>query len=212
MSIKLPPLDRLDPAEAWQPWRPDAHQPWNLRWAGHLYRRAAFGGTLDELRRAVADGLPATLDRLLKGNSEAAAYESLLSDTGLSIAKGGDEAALRGWWLYAMLHGGHPLREKLTLFWHNHFATSNAKVRSTELMFAQNQALRRHALGRFRPLLADLSRDPAMLVWLDSNRNVKGQANENYAREVMELFTLGVGNYTEADIREAARAFKGLVS
>jgi uncharacterized protein (DUF1800 family) len=207
--MKLPPLDRLDPAEAWQPWQPDAHQRWDLRWAGHLHRRAAFGATLDELRRAVAAGLPTTLDRLLKGSSEAATYESLLSDTGQSIAKGGDEAALRGWWLYAMLHGGHPLREKLTLFWHNHFATSNAKVRSTELMFAQNQALRRHALGQFRPLLADLSRDPAMLVWLDSNRNVKGQANENYAREVMELFTLGVGNYTEADIREAARAFTG---
>jgi hypothetical protein len=209
MSKKLPPLDRIDPAGAWQPWRPDADQPWNLRWAGHLLRRAAFGGNLDELRQAVRDGLPATLDRLLQGAPEAAGYESLLADTGSSIAKGGDESALRGWWLYAMLNGGHPLREKLTLFWHNHFATSIAKVRSTELMFGQNQALRRNALGRFRPMLADLSRDPAMLIWLDSNRNVKGQANENYAREVMELFTLGVGHYTETDVREAARAFTG---
>jgi uncharacterized protein (DUF1800 family) len=133
----------------------------------------------------------------------------LLTDTGASIAKGGDEAALRGWWVYAMLYGGHLLREKLTLFWHNHFATSIAKVRSTELMFGQNQTLRRHALGKFRPLLADMSRDAAMLVWLDSNRNVKGQPNENYSREVMELFTLGVGHYTETDIREAARAFTG---
>ena len=108
-----------------------------------------------------------------------------------------------------MLEGGHPLREKLTLFWHNHFATSYAKVRSTKLMFEQNAILRKHALGKFRPFLLDMSRDTAMLVWLDSNRNVKGAPNENYAREVMELFSLGVGNYTEKDIQEAARAFTG---
>ena len=108
-----------------------------------------------------------------------------------------------------MLESGHPLREKLTLFWHNHFATSYTKVRSTKLMFQQNLTLRRHALGKFRPFLLDMSKDTAMLVWLDSNRNVKGAANENYAREVMELFSLGVGNYTEKDVQEAARAFTG---
>ncbi|HEY1375969.1 MAG TPA: DUF1800 family protein, partial [Gemmataceae bacterium] len=207
--MALPPLDRVDPARAWQPWQPDDNQTWSPRWAGHLYRRAAFGATLDELRRAVKDGPQATLDRLLQGDPDAKQYEQLVTDTGASIAKGGDESALRGWWLYAMLNSGHPLRERLTLFWHNHFATSIAKVRSTEAMYAQNQTLRRHALGKFRPLLAEVSRDPAMLVWLDSNRNVKGQANENYAREVMELFTLGTGHYTEPDIREAARAFTG---
>jgi uncharacterized protein (DUF1800 family) len=207
--MSLPSLDRVDPGRAWQPWQPDDNQPWSLRWAGHLYRRAAFGGTLAELRQAVKAGPHATVDRLLAGDPEAKGYESLIADTGQSIAKGEDESALRGWWLYAMLNSGHPLREKLTLFWHNHFATSIAKVRSTTAMYAQNQALRRHALGNFRPMLADMSRDPAMLVWLDSNRNVKGQANENYAREVMELFTLGTGHYTETDIREAARAFTG---
>jgi uncharacterized protein (DUF1800 family) len=108
-----------------------------------------------------------------------------------------------------MLHSGHPLREKMTLFWHNHFATSIAKVQSPALMFRQNCLLRRHALGRFGPLLQAISRDGAMLVWLDSNRNVKGKPNENYARELMELFSLGVGHYTEKDIREAARAFTG---
>jgi uncharacterized protein (DUF1800 family) len=174
-----------------------------------LYRRAAFGATHDELRRAVKDGPQITLDRLLAGDAAAKEYEPLIAETGASIAKGGEETALRGWWLYAMLNSGHPLREKMTLFWHNHFATSIAKVRSTEAMYAQNQSLRRHALGKFGPLLAEISRDPAMLVWLDSNRNIKGQANENYAREVMELFTLGVGHYTEPDIREAARAFTG---
>jgi hypothetical protein len=97
----------------------------------------------------------------------------------------------------------------MTLFWHNHFATSYAKVRSTKLMYEQNVILRKHALGRFRPFLLDMSRDTAMLVWLDSNRNVKGAPNENYAREVMELFSLGVGNYTEKEVQEAARAFTG---
>ena len=120
---------------------------------------------------------------------------------------GGEQ--LRGWWLYCMLQGGHPLREKLTLFWHNHFATSLAKVQNSTLMFRQNCLLREHALGRFGPLLQAISRDAAMLVWLDSNSNVKGKPNENYARELMELFSLGVGNYTEKDVREAARAFTG---
>jgi len=108
-----------------------------------------------------------------------------------------------------MLQGGHPLREKLTLFWHNHFATSLVKVLDPQLMFRQNCLLRAHALERFGPFLQEMSRDPAMLLWLDSNSNVKGRPNENYARELMELFSLGVGNYTEKDVRQAARAFTG---
>jgi uncharacterized protein (DUF1800 family) len=108
-----------------------------------------------------------------------------------------------------MLRGGHPLREKMTLFWHNHFATSLVKVRDPVLMFRQNELLRAHALGKFGPFLQAISRDGAMLLWLDSSSNVKGKPNENYARELMELFSLGVGNYTEKDVREAARAFTG---
>jgi uncharacterized protein (DUF1800 family) len=108
-----------------------------------------------------------------------------------------------------MLQSGHPLREKMTLFWHNHFATSIAKVQSTTLMFRQNCLLRDHALSRLGPLLHAITRDPAMLLWLDSNSNVRGKPNENYARELMELFSLGVGHYTEKDIREAARSFTG---
>ena len=97
----------------------------------------------------------------------------------------------------------------MTLFWHNHFATSIAKVRLTTLMFHQNLLIRKHALGKFGPFLHDMSKDAAMIVWLDNNSNVKGKPNENYAREVMELFSLGVGHYTEKDVREAARAFTG---
>src|SRR5262249_24407909 len=125
------------------------------------------------------------------------------------IARRNNAFDLRGWWLYAMFWSPHLLREKMTLFWHNHFATSIVKVQRTNLMYQQNALLRRHALGRFQPLLLDMSRDPAMLVWLDSNSNVKGKSNENYAREIMELFSLGVGNCTEKDIRNAARAFTG---
>jgi uncharacterized protein (DUF1800 family) len=108
-----------------------------------------------------------------------------------------------------MLQGRHPLREKMTLFWHNHFATSIAKVISPGLMFRQNVLLREHALGKFGPFLQAVSKDGAMLFWLDSNSNVKSHPNENYARELMELFSLGVGNYTEKDVRQAARAFTG---
>jgi uncharacterized protein (DUF1800 family) len=205
----LAPLDKLDPNDAWQPWQPDDKQPWDLKWAGHLYRRATFGASHTELQDAVKRGLPATLDLLLQGDAKAAAFDATLARLGKTIAGRENAHELRGWWLYRMLHSPYPLREKMTLFWHNHFATSVVKVASTVLMAQQNELLRKHALGKFRPFLLEMSQDPAMLVWLDSNGNVKGKPNENYARELMELFSLGVGHYTEKDIREAARAFTG---
>ncbi len=205
----LVPLENLDPVEAWKPWQPDTKQPFDLKAAGHLYRRATFGANLPELRQAVKQGLAATLDRLLSGEAGIEKRLTFLTSTGELIAGQGNANQLRGWWLYTMLHSLHPLREKLTLFWHDHFATSINKVASTQLMFKQNLTLRQHALGKFEPFLQAVSKDPAMLIWLDSNGNVKGKANENYARELMELFALGVGNYTEQDIRQAARAFTG---
>ena len=114
-------------------------------------------------------------------------------------------------WLNRILHGPDPLREKLTLFWHGHFATSNKKVESVALMDRQNETLRTHALGGFAALLEAIIADPAMLVWLDGGNSKKDKPNENFAREFLELFTLGVGHYTERDIREAARAFTGWV-
>jgi uncharacterized protein (DUF1800 family) len=205
----LPPVDKIDPERAWQPWQPSAADPWNVKWAGHLYRRAGFGGNLAELRRAVAAGPAATIDVLLKGEPKAAGFYAWLTRRA-QIDRGIKEVAqLRGWWVYCMLNSGHPLLEKMTLFWHNHFATSVAKVTSVPLMYKQNVLLRQHALGKFEPFLQAMSKDAAMLAWLDSNSNIKGRANENYARELMELFSLGVGNYTEKDIREAARAFTG---
>jgi uncharacterized protein (DUF1800 family) len=200
----------LDPAEAWQPWQPTAADPWGRKWAAHLYRRAAFGASREDLLEAERLGPAGTLDLLLRGRPEAAEIGETLLDVG-RVAAARDEGAaqLNAWWLYAMLEGGHPLREKLTLFWHNHFATSMVKVQRSEAMFRQNCLLRAHALGNFGELLHAMGKDPAMLAWLDSNSNVKGRPNENYARELMELFSLGVGHYTERDIREAARAFTG---
>jgi uncharacterized protein (DUF1800 family) len=205
----LPPPDRLDPADAWKAWAPSAADPWGRKWAAHLYRRAGFGASRAELIEAEIRGHAGTLDLLMRGRPEAADVLPTLVDTGRIKAGSKDPDPLRAWWVYVISHGGHPLREKLTLFWHNHFATSVAKVSLPALMFAQNCTLREHALGKFGPLLQAVSRDPAMLVYLDSNSNVKGRPNENYAREVMELFSLGVGNYAEKDIREAARAFTG---
>src|SRR5438105_14906283 len=210
MKSMTPMLDPIDPAEAWQPWRPSDTEPWEHKWIAHIYRRAGFGRThanFDEARRRGLDG---TLDLLMRGRPEAEQLGATLIDVGRIAAQHDDAGEqLRGWWLYCMLYGGHPLREKLTLFWHNHFATSIVKVRSADLMFRQNVLLRTHALGHFGPMLQAVSRDGAMLVWLDSNSNVKGKPNENYARELMELFSLGVGHYTEKDVREAARAFTG---
>ncbi|MDB5313188.1 MAG: hypothetical protein JWO38_7390 [Gemmataceae bacterium] len=207
MAESLPSeLSRVDPADAWKPWRPSAATPWDRKWVAHLYRRAAFGPSPAETDRALADGFETTLDRLMTGQPDAPALQDLFADAGEYFK---DPLKLRAWWLYVMLEGKHPLREKLTLFWHNHFATSFAKVQRVHLMFEQNLTLRKHALGKFRPFLLDMSKDTAMLKWLDSNQNIRSAPNENYAREVMELFSLGVGNYTEKDIQEAARAFTG---
>jgi uncharacterized protein (DUF1800 family) len=117
--------------------------------------------------------------------------------------------ALKAWWIGEMLATDSPLTERMTLFWHNHFTSSLQKVRSAELMYRQNALLRRHALGSFAEMLQAAAKDPAMVIYLDSATNRRGQPNENFAREVMELFTLGEGRYGERDVKEAARAFTG---
>jgi uncharacterized protein (DUF1800 family) len=113
------------------------------------------------------------------------------------------------WWANRMLASPRPLEEKLTLFWHGHFATSVNKVRDYRMMLRQNVMLRERASGRLRDLLVGILKDPAMLVFLDNGENVKEHPNENFGRELLELFTMGVGNYSERDVREAARAFTG---
>lgn len=115
----------------------------------------------------------------------------------------------QGWWFRRMHKTTSPLREKMTLFWHDHFATSAQKVREPVLLINQNELFRKHAFGSFSDLTRAIVNDPAMMIYLDSQSSRKGKPNENFAREIMELFTLGEGNYTENDIREAARAFTG---
>ncbi len=193
------PLDTYD----------SANQGWTRREATHLLWRCAGGASHAEITTAVADGLEKTLDRLLNPQPESLEFVTTEKLLHRAAQASGSIEALKHWWLYRLLHSANPLVERMMLFWHNHFATSNAKVRSTEKMAAQNALIRQHALGSFRRLFHGMARDVAMLVWLDGNANRKRHPNENFAREVMELFSLGVGNYSEMDIKEAARAFTG---
>ncbi|MBX9628806.1 MAG: DUF1800 domain-containing protein [Gemmataceae bacterium] len=201
----------IDPKAAWEPYRPSADNPWDRLKAGHLFRRAGFGATHAEIEAAVAAGPEATLDAVLAGRPDpddfAKTSEFMASER--SMPPGAPQERLSAWWLDRMLKTGHPLREKLTLFWHNHFATSNAKVQNARAMLGQYRLIREHALGSFRTMLTGMGTDPAMMVWLDTTMSVKGKPNENYARELMELFSLGIGHYSEGDIREAAKAFTG---
>jgi len=199
----------VDPKWAWAAYEPSAEDPWTLARASHLLRRVSFGAPWSELQRALADGPAKTVDRLLAGGDAKtrAAFYREAATTADSLTSDVDN--LPGWWLYVMLHTPHPVLEKVTLFWHGHFATSAAKVDKAPLMLAQNQLFRQHALSPFAPLVSGIAKDPAMLLWLDSATNKKFKPNENFAREVMELFCLGLGNYTERDIKEAARAFTG---
>ena len=200
--------DAINPRWAWEPYRPSEKSPWDLKKVGHLYRRAAFGATLAELEEGLRAGPDKAVTALLKGDASRPAFDAD-GELAALVKKSNSGTLARSWWLRRMLESPQPLREKMTLFWHNHFATSNAKVQNAGYMLGQYELMYRHALGNFRPLLQEMSKDPAMMVWLDTKDSKKGNPNENYARELMELFSLGIGNYTEKDIREAARAFTG---
>ena len=193
----------------WTPYEPSANDPWDLRKVAHLHRRAGFGATWAELQRDLKDGPAASVDRLLKPRQMTTDERAVLDGLRDGVLKSGDNERLKAWWLYRILFDPDPLREKLTLFWHGHFATSNRKVNNLALMLRQNETLRRHAVGEFAPFLEEIIADPAMLIWLDGAGSKKEKPNENFAREFQELFTLGIGNYTEADVRQAARAFTG---
>ena len=194
----------------WAPYVPDEAMPWDLRRVVHLHRRAGFAATWEELQRDLKDGPEASIDRLLEGRSRScgmpadfAAFADSLADRALAAP---DSSRLKGWWVYRMLFGPDPLTERLTLLWHGHFATSNAKVDNLALMRRQNETLRSLCRAPFGKLLHAMLHDPALLVWLDAQENAKGRPNENLARELMELFTLGIGPYSEDDIKQAARA------
>src|SRR5262249_49884660 len=196
----------------WEPYTPSDEAPWDLRRVVHLHRRAGFAATWGEVQRDLKDGPSAAVGRLLAGTAvttsppQFKSTPDLLADAAVSA---GEIGRLKAWWVYRMLFGPDPLGERLTLLWHNHFATSNAKVNSPRAMRRQNETLRKHARAPFAKLLDAALRDPALLVWLHAPSNRKGQPNENLARELMELFTLGIGHYSEKDVKEAARALTG---
>lgn len=177
----------------------------------HLLRRVAFGVTPDELERSLSEGFDRTVDRLI--NTPAAEPPPLPSAQDATRGNRLNAQELQTWWLQHMITTRSPLAERMTLFWHGHFTSDYRKVGlQTPFIYWQNLTWRRHALGNLREFLYQVSIDPAMLRYLDLATSTGASPNENYARELMELFTLGEGSFTEADVRAAARALAGWVT
>ncbi|HEY4672571.1 MAG TPA: DUF1800 domain-containing protein [Nitrososphaerales archaeon] len=172
----------------------------------HLFRRAGFGATETELDAYEKKGLDKTITELLNYPAAEPELEDAISKLNLKMSSLAD---IQTWWVTRMILTERPLLERMVLFWHGHFATSIRGVNNVSYMLQQNQFFRVNALGDFRDILVGISKDPAMLVWLDSNSNRRGAPNENYGRELLELFSMGIGNYTETDVKETARAFTG---
>lgn len=179
----------------------------------HLLRRFGLGASESELDFYLqSGGLNGAIERLLNYEAVDEGFTANIADYIAKDPKVKNPLPMGvvvSWWALRLLQTRRPLQEKMVVFWHNHFATSAEKVKVPMDMVQQNEVLRRNGLGNFKTLLKEVSQDPAMIFWLDNEYNVKGKPNENFAREVMELFTLGIGNYTEKDIQEAARAFTG---
>jgi uncharacterized protein (DUF1800 family) len=201
--------------DPWARYKPSVDAPWNLRRVVHLHRRAGFAASRSEIDRDLADGPDASIDRLLSGRAQASGapdpeeferISTVLADAAIASS---DSGRLKAWWLYRLLFSPDPLGERLTLMWHNHFATSNQKVNDPAAMRRQNELFRTLARAPFGELLEAAIRDPALLAWLDAPANRKGHPNENLGRELLELFSLGVGHYSENDVKETARALTG---
>lgn len=179
----------------------------------HLYRRFGFGATPDDLDRGEQIGFDNALHHLLDYRSVDEEFPVHPYEFAWRTAKGQDADpsaySYRYWWTFRMIAGQRPAQEQLTLFWHSHFPVSDGKIEDGSMMLQYLETLRNHADGKFVDLLKAVSKDPAMMRYLDLQRSLVGSPNENFAREVMELFTMGIGNYTEKDVKEAARAFTG---
>ncbi len=208
-----------------------APDKWNHQYAAHLLARSGFGATPEQIDIAARRPFTEVINGLFKSRNEPDPPDWVVP----GIENKPDFKALRqlpeaqrrqqrnamrkeqnrqhrdllNWWLRQMINTPCPLQEKMALFWHGHFATSIRKVRTTYMMYLQNQTLRKLAMGSYEDLITAIAQDPAMLIYLDNTRSRAGAPNENFARELMELFTLGEGHYTEQDIKEAARAFTG---
>ena len=198
-----------DPAWAWTPYEPSDRRPWNLAGAAHLLRRAGFGPTWDELQRALAAGPQPAVDALIKPKADVDSFNREYDHNEAVVARSGSAEPLRAWWLRRMIDTPHPLLEKMTLFWHDFFAASGAKVTRGSIMQQHVQLLRAKALGKFPTLLRAIAGDPAMLISLGAETNRKVTPNEQFARQLLDRYTVGPGNYSAADVREAARALTG---
>jgi uncharacterized protein (DUF1800 family) len=214
--------------------KPFAQNRWNFRTAAHLWNRAGFGGTPAEIEKLAKLSPAEAVDWFVHyekiadtcGDPEWAHPDPERAEKAAEARKLPEEERrkvfqqlqrnqrerileLRGWWLNRMAKGPRPLQEKMVLFWHGHFATSFEKVQDAYMMWRQNELFRRLATADWLRLLIETAKDPAMLIWLDQAQSRKQHPNENFAREVMELFALGEGHYTEKDITEGARALTG---
>ena len=180
-----------------------------LALTAHLFRRAGFGATRDELESYVAQGYEATVEQLLHPELAPALDEDVLrryqiDQNSLMLIE-----SSQAYWMYRIINTQRPLEEKMALFWHGLFATAYGKLNHAKAVVNQTNTFRRHGLGSFATLLLELSRDPAMIFWLDNKDNHKDAPNENFGRELLELFSMGIGNYTEDDVKACARAFTG---
>jgi len=181
----------------------------DLELMAHLYRRAGFGATRDELEEAVSRGYEATVEMLLHPEDQAPLDEFLIHRYYVDVQEGRQINSAQYGWVYRMINTKRPLEEKMTLFWHGLFATAYFKTEKAKTMVNQIGMLRRHCLSDLRTLLIELSKDAAMIHWLDNQFNTIDVHNENYGRELLELFSMGRGNYTEDDVKNCARAFTG---
>ena len=175
----------------------------------HLLRRAGFGATPEELEHYVSKGYEATVEELLNPVHEIPFDEDVvrryhMDQNSLMLIE-----SAQAYWIYRMINSKRPLDEKIALFWHHLFATAYGKLNHAKGVVNQTNMFRRCGLGHFRTLLLELARDPAMIFWLDNKDNHKDAPNENFGRELLELFSMGIGNYTEADVKACARAFTG---
>ena len=175
----------------------------------HLMRRAGFGATRDELERFVGQGYEAVVEELLYPTDPQCIPDDVIRRYHSDMAEMRELYSVAAYWMYRMITTRCPLEEKLALFWHGLFATGYSKLNQARSLLNQIEMFRRCGLGSFPELLVELSKDPAMIIWLDNNDNHKGAINENYGRELLELFSMGIGNYTEDDVKECARAFTG---
>ena len=175
----------------------------------HLLRRAGFGASRNELEEYLAMGYNGAVETLLNPSDPGNMPDDLIRRYHVEQSELRDLAGSAAYWMYRMISTSCPMEEKIALFWHGLFATGYAKLNQARSLLNQVDMFRRSGLGSFEDLLVELSKDPAMIVWLDNNENHGSAINENYGRELLELFSMGIGNYTEDDIKECSRAFTG---